>query len=38
MEQLSDKRGARMTKPPATSSGVTWTVEDVLAAAAGDEL
>lgn len=36
-----DKRGARMTKPSATSSGVAWTVEDLLNVkdvAASDEL
>uniref|UniRef100_A0A0E0ER19 Uncharacterized protein n=1 Tax=Oryza meridionalis TaxID=40149 RepID=A0A0E0ER19_9ORYZ len=27
-----------MTKPPTTCSSVAWTVEDLLAAAASDEL
>jgi hypothetical protein len=33
-----DKRGARMTKPSATSSGVAWTEENLLTIATGDEL
>uniref|UniRef100_A0A0E0C7M8 Uncharacterized protein n=1 Tax=Oryza meridionalis TaxID=40149 RepID=A0A0E0C7M8_9ORYZ len=33
-----DKRGTRMSKLSATSSGVAWTVENLLTTATGDEL